>query len=160
MLPAMHEPSFVWPPGFEPEHARLYLRNARDLEASLGAVWAALVAAPAWPNWYPNARAVKLPPGQTTLSEGTRFTWMQTGVALESVVVEFVPERRLAWSARSPFIQAYHTWDLAPSEKGCSVVTDETQRGMMPTLLGPFLRPKMLAVHDLWLEKLEERARA
>jgi hypothetical protein len=38
------------------------------------------------------------------------------------------------------------------------VITDETQNGLMPTLVAPILKPRMLAVHDKWLESLERQA--
>ncbi len=155
----MYEPTFAWPPGFSPNEARLYLRNELDMDAPRASVWAALVAAPQWTSWFPNATGVELPVGSETLGPEMRFKWTQTGVRLETVVVEFVPERRIAWRARSPLIDAYHTWDLSPSERGCLVITDETQNGIMPTLLGFAMKPRMLAIHDLWLRNLESRAR-
>jgi hypothetical protein len=129
------------------------------MEATPAAVWAALIAAPEWTAWFPNATGVELPPGTDTLGSEMHFTWTQTGVRLETVVAEFVPERRIAWRAKSPLIDAYHAWDLSPSERGCLVITDETQNGIMPTLFGFVLKSRMLAIHDRWLRNLEQRAR-
>ncbi|MBD5655197.1 MAG: hypothetical protein IAI50_08435, partial [Candidatus Eremiobacteraeota bacterium] len=55
--------------------------------------------------------------------------------------------------------QAYHAWDLTPSKRGCFVTTDETQHGIMPAVLGPLLKRRMLELHDRWLRDLEARAR-
>ncbi|MBV9079515.1 MAG: SRPBCC family protein [Elusimicrobia bacterium] len=156
----MVDPDFHWPPGFAPNEARLYVRNTRRMAVPVENVWAWLVAAPRWPEWYPNARNVELEDHEVTLTAGTRFRWSQTGVRLSSEVREFVPGRRIAWFARSRLIQAYHAWDLQPDAGlGTLVVTDETQRGLMPLLAAAILRPRMLAIHELWLERLDMQAK-
>lgn len=154
-----HEPNFTWPERFSPGEARLHVSNARDMAATVESVWSHLVAAPLWTSWFPSATGVKLPGGSDRLASGMRFTWSQAGVRLDAQVREFVACRRIAWLATSPWIQAYHTWDLAPSARGCSVVTDETQRGLMPLLFGWVLEPRMTSLHDTWLTRLETRAR-
>jgi hypothetical protein len=80
---------------------------------------------------------------------GTRFRWSQSGVALDSIVREYVPNQRLAWFASSGLVQAYHAWDLSSQGDVVRVITDESQHGIMPALLGPLLKPRMLAIHDL-----------
>jgi hypothetical protein len=154
----MNDPSFQWPERFEPSSARLYIRNTRSIAAPAERIWSWLVAAPLWPSWFPNATKVTLLDGATQLAMGTRFRWSQSGVALESVVREYVPNRRLAWFATSPLIQAYHAWDLGAHDDVVQMITDESQHGIMPALLGPILKPRMLAIHDLWLEKLDRQA--
>jgi uncharacterized protein YndB with AHSA1/START domain len=154
---SMHDPDFIWPPGFEPREARLYIRNERLIDAPIENVWRWLIAAPLWPQWFRNATNVKLDSG-TALSDGLHFRWSQSGVALDTIVREFVPPHRLAWFAKSPLIRAYHTWDLREVGGQTSVVTDETQHGIMPSILGFALRRQMLAVHDRWLAELANKA--
>ncbi len=154
----MNEPVFQWPDGFEPNSARLYFRNTRTIAAPVEQVWSWLVAAPLWPSWFPNATNVALHDGASELELGTRFRWSQSGLALETVVREYIPNRRLAWFATSPFIRAYHAWDLDASGNGVRVITDESQRGIMPAFLGPVLKSRMLAVHDRWLAELDRKA--
>jgi hypothetical protein len=145
----LNEPSFQWPEGFEPGSARLYIRNARTMSAPAEQIWSWLVAAPLWPSWFPNATKVSLPDGAPQLEMGTRFRWSQSGVALDSIVREYVPNQRLAWFASSGLVQAYHAWDLSSQGDVVRVITDESQHGIMPALLGPLLKPRMLAIHDL-----------
>jgi len=158
---SMQEPIFAWPAGFAPGTARSYLRNERTIDAPPERVWATLVAAARWHDWFPNATRVRIEGDADALTAGARFRWSQTGVPLVSEVREFVPLRRLGWSARSPLIRAYHAWDIQPlADGGCHVITDETQNGVMPTLGGRFMHARMLRVHDLWLERLAATSEA
>jgi hypothetical protein len=142
----MQEPRFNWPAGLEPDAARLYFRNERTIDAPAEQIWSWLVAAPLWQSWFPNATNVKILDGDSAvLRRGSRFRWSQSGVKLDSEVLEYEASKRLGWSARSPFIHAYHAWDIQPAERGCLVITDETQRGFVPILFGPVLKPRMLA---------------
>jgi uncharacterized protein YndB with AHSA1/START domain len=150
----MIEPSFRWPEGFRPGEAQLYVRNTRHIAQPAAAVWQALVQALEWPSWYPNAKNVVLPDDTEELGPGMKFRWTQTGIRLDTEVREFEPGRRIAWFARSPWIQAYHAWEIQPDGDACFVVTDETQRGLLPRLFRPLLEPRMLAIHDRWLERL------
>jgi uncharacterized protein YndB with AHSA1/START domain len=120
------------------------------MNATIQSVWASLIAAPLWTTWFPSATRVTLPEGHEHLELGLRFTWSQAGFFLHTKVREFTPFRRLSWIAKSPWIEAFHTWDLEPTVSGCSVVTDETQRGLMPSLFGFAVKPQMLALHDRW----------
>lgn len=156
----MIEPSFRWPDGFRPDESSLYVRNVRRIEQPAAAVWNTLVRAPRWPAWYPNASQVRLPDGAANLAPGMRFRWTQTGIALDCEIGEFEPEARIAWFARSPWIQAYHAWDLQADGPACFVVTDETQRGMLARFFRPLLRPRMVAIHGRWLACLETASAA
>jgi len=152
----MIEPSFRWPPGFRPGEAPLYVRNTRRIEQPAAAVWETLVQAPDWPSWYPNASNVILPGNTKQLGPGMKFRWRQTGIQLDAEVREFEPPTRIAWFARSPLIQAYHAWEIQPDGNACFVITDETQRGILPRLFGAVLEPRMLAIHDRWLACLDQ----
>ena len=68
---------------------------------------------------------------QSELRLGTMFTWRTFGVKLKSTVQEFVPNERLAWSARGLGVDAYHAWLLVPLLSGTHVITEETQYGTL-----------------------------
>ncbi|MCZ6537884.1 MAG: SRPBCC domain-containing protein, partial [Gammaproteobacteria bacterium] len=57
-------------------------------------------------------------------------------------------------------IDVYHAWVLQPSAKGCLVVTEETQHGWLARLGTIFMPNRMHKYHQLWLEGLENKARA
>ncbi len=151
--------TFAWPVGFKPDEARIFVRNALEVEAAPAVVWAWLVRARLWPTWYPHAKDVVVldPPGGDLEAE-SRFTWATGGIALRTQVREYEPERRIAWFASSPLILAYHGWNITPTVRGCLVVTEESQRG--PVTFGSlFVKPQMLRMHQTWLEELARKAR-
>jgi hypothetical protein len=147
-----------WPEQFQPGRAPVHVRNVRESHASASAIWAWLVRAKRWPEWYPNSNRVRIEGGAEDLSAGATFEWNTFGVRLASRVEEFVPESRIAWTARGTGVLAYHAWLIEPRSSGATILTEETQYGWLARL-GHFLMPhRMHAGHDLWLEELHRMA--
>lgn len=92
------------------------------------------------------------------LALGTRFRWTVLGVPVETIVEECEPPHRLAWSGTGLGAAAYHSWDLEPTPSGCRVITEETQRGMLPSLLRFVLRPLLSFTQERWLADLAKAA--
>lgn len=152
----MSPPSVVrWPAGARPEGAAVHTYNALAIAAPPPRVWAWLVRATAWPSYYGNARNVRFEnaPGPD-LKLGTRFTWTTFGVRVDTTVVELVANERLAWRGETLGGTGYHGWVIEPTPTGCHVVTEETQRGLVPSLGRWFLRRGLLTQHQRWLEGL------
>jgi uncharacterized protein YndB with AHSA1/START domain len=148
-----------WPDRFHPTRAPVHVVNSHSIPAPCEQVWAWLIRAPLWPTWYPNSSNVRLlDPSQNELGPGTSFTWQTFGVRIKSTVREFVPHERLAWDARSPGVDAYHAWLLLAEPNGTRVITEETQYGLLARLQQLFMPRRMERGHQLWLEKLSERA--
>ena len=61
---------------------------------------------------------------------------------------------------RSPGVDAYHAWLLVPEATGTRVITEETQHGFLARLQKLFMPWHMKRGHQLWLEKLSEKARS
>ncbi len=95
--------------------------------------------------------------GGPDLSVGAEFQWRTFGGHLQSHVLIFDFPRELGWDAVGK-LRAYHGWRLESDRVGCRVVTEETQNGILPRVLGWYLRPKMLRGHQLWLESLRRIA--
>jgi len=149
-----------WPEEFDPARAPVFVSNELGIAARREAVWAWLLRAELWPTWYSNSRNVRILEGpRPDLAPGTRFRWWTFGVRIESVVREFEPCERLAWVARAPGIRAYHAWLLTRTDSGCHVLTEETQHGFLARLGKFFLPNRMYRGHQLWLERLEQKAR-
>ncbi len=124
------------------------------------AVWPWLVRAGLWPTWFPEFRDVVIEGGGPDLKPGAKFRWKTFGVSLRSEVMEFVPFERLAWSARSTGIDAYHAWLIDRRAFGCRVLTEENQNGWVARLNNA-LRPGSVGrIHQLWLERLLVKAKA
>ena len=108
-----------WPDRYHPSLAPVHVVNELTIPASCEQVWPWLIRAPLWPLWYPNSSDVRLV--DRPLSElrlGTMFTWRTFGVNVKSTVQEFIPNERVAWSARGVGVDAYHAWLLAPCPSG------------------------------------------
>ncbi|HVT58513.1 MAG TPA: SRPBCC domain-containing protein [Thermoanaerobaculia bacterium] len=149
----------VWPDPYSPSGAALHVHNELLIAAAPAAVWAWLVRAALWPAWYPNSHDVRFEErAGPDLALGMRFRWRTFGVAIRSQVLELVPPERIAWDALRPGLRAYHAWLIESEPGGCRVVTEETQRGLLPRLGGPFLPRRMRHFHQLWLERLRWRA--
>ncbi|MGO9274465.1 MAG: SRPBCC domain-containing protein [Terriglobia bacterium] len=148
-----------WPQEFHPSRVPVHVRNELDMRVSPEAVWAWLVRAVIWPTWYPNSKNVRILQGPgPELAPGTRFRWRTFGVNIESVVEEFVPYERIAWSARGLGVRAYHAWLIQKTADGCHVLTEETQYGWLARLGKVFVPNRMHHHHQIWLEQLHQKA--
>ena len=149
----------LWPSRYDPASCPVHVRNELAMASNPEAVWAWLIRAQLWPKWYPNSANVKFLSGQPPdLALGTRFRWRTFGVTLESTVQEFVPFERLAWDAHGSGLDAYHAWLILKTSQGCEVITEETQRGLLPRLLKLLAPKRMENQHQIWLERLRDNA--
>jgi uncharacterized protein YndB with AHSA1/START domain len=150
-----------WPDYYNPHNCPVHVRNELDMTAKPEHVWAWLTHATLWPAWYVNATNVKILEGaRPALQKGTRFRWKTFGVTITSTVLEYIPDARIAWNAHAFGVDAYHAWVLRPSAKGCHVLTEETQHGLLARLGKLFMPGRMYKFHQLWLEGLESKARS
>jgi uncharacterized protein YndB with AHSA1/START domain len=148
-----------WPAGTAPEGAPIHTWNALDIAAPPERVWPWLVRPLTWPTYYDNASHVRFLDGGPELTLRTRFRWKTFGVTVETIVTELVPNERLAWSGKTIGGAGQHGWVIEPTPGGCRVVTEETQRGIVPSLGRWFLRRGLLTQHQRWLEGLARMAR-
>jgi hypothetical protein len=80
------------------------------------------------------------------------------GLQFRSVIKEYEPGRLLAWESRKSSIQGYHVWLIIPTEKGCKVMTDESQNGWLTFFEKTFQGKKLKKLHDIWLAELKKKA--
>lgn len=151
-------PAINWPDRFHPERAPVHVRNELGMAARPDQIWPILIDAARWPEWYPNAKGVRILTGENNLALGARFRWTTFGATIESEVVEFVAQARIAWTGRAVGIDVYHAWLITPSAKGAHVLTEETQYGGLARLAAALMPGRMEKHHAIWLEKLEARA--
>lgn len=138
----------------------MHVRNELEMPAPAESVWAWLIRAKLWPTWYANSQNVMIEGGASDLAPGMRFRWRTFGVTLNSKVEEFVSGERLAWSALSAGISAYHVWLIERRPQGCYVLTEETQNGLMARMSSALRPNNMSKYHQLWLEQLMAKATA
>ena len=154
-------PEVRWPEYYAPHACPIHVRNELDMAASPDKVWAWLTRPTLWPDWYVNSANVEILGGSLlSLEEGTRFRWQTFGVRITSTVLEYVPGERIAWDGQAIGIDVYHAWVLRPSNRGCYVLTEETQHGWITRLSKLFMPNRMYRFHQLWLQELERKALA
>ena len=150
----------TWPDKYSPDKASVHVRNEIEINAAPGIVWAWLVRAKDWPSWYGNSHDVVIEGGASDLQAGSRFRWKTFGISLNSKVEEFLPNQRLAWSARGMGVDAYHAFLIEGRPNGSHVLTEETQNGWLASLSN-VLRPRnMSEKHQIWLEGLRARTQS
>ena len=159
---AHRSPDIHWPAGFEPANADLFAHNEMLVNAPCGRVWKHIVDANQWPTWYPNSKDVHIQGGDTLLEDGTVFRWTTFGLAIESKVHEYVPNRRLGWYGYAPGTKPsfYHSWYLQSKGPTCLVVMDEAGIGKDAAGLRQSDETLMHRGHDLWLATLKWVAEA
>jgi hypothetical protein len=149
-----------WPADMRPEDVPVWGYNAIDTASDPRHVWAWLIRAARWPEWYPHCRHLVF---DTTvgpdLAPGVRFSWNTLGVRVHTVVEEWRPYERLAWRGAVPGGVGYHAWVIEPRAGGCRIITEETQRGVVPSMGRWYIRRALRNAHDIWLARLADRAR-
>lgn len=151
--------SIVWPPHYAPANSKFFVHNEVEISAGPNVVWQHLVDALNWPTWYKGAKEVAFVTAKdSVLQPHSVFKWRTMGLAFESAVAQFEYARLLAWESRKKSIQGYHVWLLVPTEKGCKVITDESQNGWLTFFEKLFQRKKLKRLHNRWLAALKKRS--
>ena len=152
-------PTILWPPGHAPGESSVHVRNEITIEAPPAAVWAWLLRAERWPDWYRYASDMHfISHAGPNLRDRSRFRWKTFGLHVTSKVLEFKPYTRLAWDARGMGFSGWHAWVLTPVAGGTHVLTEETQSGWMARLGKTVLPSRMSRMHQVWLESLGRQA--
>lgn len=148
-----------WPSNYEPGKSKFYVHNEIEISARPEIVWNILVDALKWEAWYKGARNVSfVNAGDNVLSANSVFRWQTMGLTFQSAIKQYEPNRLLAWESRKKSIQGYHVWLIVPTEKGCKVITDESQNGWLTFFEKTFQGKKLKRLHDVWLKELKKKA--
>jgi len=149
-----------WPEDLRPENSPVYTYNELVIPAEPRVVWAWLIRAAWWPQWYPHWKEVKILSGPgPDLEPGTVFIatapiWKIFSAKIKTTVQDFSPLARLAWRGKAFGVHGYHAWIIEPQGAGCKVITEETQRGLLVSLTRSSTQREILNRHQTWLEGL------
>ena len=151
-----------WPERLLPAKASVFVRNEITIAAPPDRIWAWLLRAEHWPEWYPNSADIHfLSHAGPDLRNRSRFRWKTFGVRITSKVLEFEPWAKLAWDAHGIGIDAYHAWLLTPQTDGSThVLTEEVQNGWLARLGKLVMPQRMSEQHQIWLEALAAKAQS
>lgn len=151
--------SIEWPEKFEPNNSKFYVENEVEINASPEIVWPLLIDALKWESWYEGAKDVSLKDKtESTLKSNTVFEWKTMGLKFESTVEQYEPYRLLAWESKKKSIQSFHVWLIIPTEKGCKVITAESQNGWLTFFEKTFQSKKLKRLHYIWLAELKTKS--
>jgi predicted acylesterase/phospholipase RssA/uncharacterized protein YndB with AHSA1/START domain len=152
-----------WPHAERPEGAKVFAHNERIIPAAPEHVWSLLVDAHGWSQFYGNAHFVELTdPQQHNLRRGSVFRWVTFGLPLTSEVAPCKRPLHIGWRWSWRWWgtgwHGYHIWLLEPHPYGTRIVTEETNRGLLPNLLYPAIQPMIRLEHNSWLRGLARQA--
>ncbi len=151
--------NIIFPDNYHPSKSAIHVYNELFIPASKEEIWFWLTNVKTWPEWYANASNIEiLHEVDTNLNHHTKFNWRTFNTNIQSQVKEYIPYKKLAWVARGKGLVAYHSWLLIPEAEGCTVITEETQRGWLPKWFGFFIKKSLLKQHQIWLEGLKCKA--
>jgi len=144
----------AWPDKHQPDQCPVGSFNELAIAAPAERVWTWLVHAKRWPEFYGNAKRVEIDGGSDALTAGVTFRWTTFNLRVTTTVREFEPARRLAWFGSGYGSSGYHSWTIESRGDTCHVVTEETQRGFLPSVARLYLRGALHRQHQRWLEGL------
>jgi hypothetical protein len=148
-----------FPTPYEPSKSKFYVHNEIEINAKPEVVWGFLIDALKWQSWYKGAKNISfINPNDTILSSSSVFKWETMGLKFQSTIKQFEPNRLLAWESKKKCIQGYHVWLIVPTDKGCKVITDESQNGWLTFFEKAFQKNKLKKLHDVWLTELKKKA--
>ncbi len=100
-----------------------------------------------WPQYGHGKTKVQILNGDgIELKKGTVFRWRSRALHFDCTVVEYIDNQRIAWKGKCGGVHMYHAWVLQPTEEGCVVQTESTQRGGL-TWLTRFFYTRDSAAH-------------
>jgi hypothetical protein len=157
-LLGMERATYSWPDTQHPDRCPVSSYNELAIAAPAETVWAWLVRARRWPEFYRNARRIEIEGGGDELTAGVTFRWTTFNLRVTTTVRELEPARRLAWFGSGYGSAGYHSWTLESRGAHCHVITEETQRGFLPSLGRLYIRGALHRHHQAWLEGLARMA--
>lgn len=121
-------------------------------------VWAWLIRATKWHEWYQNCKDLKIVEGKSKvdLSPGSIFTWKTFGMKVTTQIKVFEPFTQLAWRGSGLLGTGYHVWLIQQAKNGCRVTTEEVQNGFVISIGRLQIKRMLLKQHQNWLIGLSE----
>ena len=155
------DPRIAWPAGHAPSSAVVFAHNTVEIAAAPQKVWALLTDCVAWPRWYRHCSNVSILKGGPRLQRGSKFRFRTLRTDFEPEVTTAQPARLLIWTANGPAgTSGAHAWLIEPTPRGCRVVTEEAQKGLLLHVVGRRLQAELLTNHEDWVQSLKRLAEA
>jgi hypothetical protein len=152
-----------WRDGYDPTRDPVFAHNSLEIAATPHDVLALLRSGRS-DTYYPNSSAATdcKTHELVTLALGRAYCWTTFGAEQHMEIVELVDDPResvIAWEGGSAGVTVYHRWIMRPTAKGTLVITEECERGLLPSL-GIYrdrMNPSLHAGHELWLNGMRNQ---
>jgi hypothetical protein len=100
-------------------------------------VFSVIAAIDQWPSWNPDVKSVSV---EGPVQPGTVFRWKAGPSSLTSTLRVVDPPREVAWTGTTMGIKAVHVFRFPASNGGTLARSEESQAGLLPSLLKGYSR--------------------
>ena len=107
------------------------------IAASQETVWQILSDIGNWPTWNADVASVAV---QGPIEPGTEFRWRSGWASLVSRLQVVDPPREIGWTGKSMGIHAVHVFHLETRDGRTAVRSEESFRGLIPSILRGYSR--------------------
>ena len=130
-----------------------------QIAAPPATVWEVIADIAAWPTWNTDVKSMTL---EDPVAPGSTFRWKAGSSSLVSTLKVVDPPREIAWIGVTMGIHAVHVFHFEPSDGGTRARSEESFRGLIPTVLRGYSRKVLQRGIDriLALLKVEAERRA
>ena len=100
-------------------------------------VWQVLSDVRDWPRWNADVKSMAV---NGPVEPGTEFSWKSGSASLVSHLEVVDPPREIGWTGETMGIHAVHVFRLEARDGGTTVRSEESFRGLIPSVLRGYSR--------------------
>jgi hypothetical protein len=153
-----------WGSGYNPQADPVFAHNKLEIAGVTPGEVLDLLRSGRSDVYYPNSSAATdcATGAMMQLNLGTSYCWTTFGTEQRMRIVELVDggdaESVIAWEGGSLGVEVYHRWIMRPTASGTLVITEECERGFMPSvsMYRNRMNPSLHAGHELWLQGMRD----
>ena len=132
-------------------------RGEVRIAAPIDTVWSVIADLEGWPSWNPDVRSMSV---EGSVEPGTVFRWRSGAAKLVSTLREVDRPHEIGWTGTTMGIHAVHVFRLTPFDEGTLVRSDESFRGLIPSVLKGYSRKLLQRGIETILARLKAEAEA
>ena len=107
------------------------------INAPIEKVWKIQTNLSEWKSWNSDIQSMQV---IGEVGSGTKFIWKAGGITIESEIIEYQPNSKIAWKGKTFGINAHHVWQFTKTEDGTRVYTEEKFTGFLAWLMPGTMR--------------------
>jgi hypothetical protein len=142
-----------WPQSLAPADCPVALRTERLVDAPPEIVFAWLLRTDSWPEWFAGVHGVRSTSGHW-LKVGAQVRWWMSGAPAHATIRRLQAPELVEWEGGGPGVRAYHSWRLERAGEQTRIISNETARGPLASLMPGALTAILQRGHDRCLDGL------